>query len=93
MGFFQNRLLEPVEFKISLLKTESKALLRAGFTEKEVTDISQLIMQLLQTASLTPGELFEKSAVSDKNKFKKVLQFLLEEGKITENREGKICST
>jgi hypothetical protein len=48
VGLFHNKLLEPVELKIALLKTESKTLLKAGFTEKEVTDHIRSELKLLK---------------------------------------------
>lgn len=41
-------LLLPVEFKIAQLKTESKKLLKAGFTEKEITDHIRKELKLLR---------------------------------------------
>jgi hypothetical protein len=45
---FHNVLLEPLELKIALLKTQSKVLLQAGFTEKEITDHIRSELKLLK---------------------------------------------
>ena len=48
VSYLHNRLIDPIELKIGLLKTESKVLLEAGFTEKEITDHIRSELKLLK---------------------------------------------